>query len=165
MFELLRRVNLIEFNKDRYSKLKTSVEIHSLENRSYSKLPYSKYFKCIMYFVKMRKGLKLEASIAVCSTEIKAEKEISWGKLHVCLYFAWTAISLNPKTAAMLRFYAVATAMFTLFTSTGSLRGSHLPELHPPFTRTNRSPQSPILLVEMVYFEHQKVVSSAMASC
>ena len=70
-------------------------------------------------------------------------------KLHVCLYFAWTAISLSPKTAPLLRFYAIA--MFTLFTSTGSLRGSHLPELHPPFTRTNRSPQSPILIVKMVY--------------
>ena len=58
---------------------------------------------------------------------------------------------LNPKAPPLLRFYAVAIAMFTLFTSTDSLRGSHLPELYPPFTRTNRSPQSPILIVEMVY--------------
>ena len=39
-----------------------------------------------------------------------------------------------------------AIAMFTLFTSTGSLRDSHLQELHPPFTRTNHSLQSPVVM-------------------
>ena len=74
MFELFPSVN---FNRiqQRHSKLKTSVEFHSLENRNQSKLSYSN-----MHYVfrqVMRKGPKLEASIAVCSTEIKAEKEIS----------------------------------------------------------------------------------------
>ena len=42
----------------------------------------------------MRKGPKLEESIAVCSTEIKAERKsvANRRKLHVCLYSAWTAI-------------------------------------------------------------------------
>ena len=75
-------------------------------------------------------------------------------ELQVCLHSALAAIRLNPKAAPLLRFYAVAIALFTLFESTGSPCGSHLPELHPPFTRTNRSPQSPILIVEMVYSDN-----------
>ena len=77
MFELFPRVKFNRIQQG-YSKLKTSVEFYSLENRSQSKLSYSKYFKMHYVFRRvMRKGPKLEASIAVCSTEIKAEKEIS----------------------------------------------------------------------------------------
>ena len=80
MFELFLRVNFNRIQQG-YSKLKTSVEFHSLENRSQSKLSYSKYFKCIMCFVKLcdREVPKLEASISVCTTEIMAEKEICCG--------------------------------------------------------------------------------------
>ena len=52
IFEPFPCVNLNRIQQE-YSKLKTSVEFHLLENRSQSKLSYSKYFKCIMYFVKL----------------------------------------------------------------------------------------------------------------
>ena len=64
MFELFSRVN---FNRIQQgcSKLKTSVEFHSLENRSQSKLSYSiKYFKYIMYFVKLcQKGINSKQAL------------------------------------------------------------------------------------------------------
>ena len=45
-------------------KLKTSVEFHSLENRSQGKLSYFKDFKYIMYFVKLcGKGLNSKQAL------------------------------------------------------------------------------------------------------
>ena len=43
-FELFPRVNFNQIQQG-YSKLKTSVEFHSLENRSQSEESHSKYFK------------------------------------------------------------------------------------------------------------------------
>ena len=63
MFELFPRVNFNRIQQG-YSKLKTSVEFHSLENRSQGKLSYSKYFKCIIYFVKLcEKGLNSKQAL------------------------------------------------------------------------------------------------------
>ena len=76
MFEVFPPVNSNRIQEG-HSKLITSVEFHSLGNRSQGKLSYFKDLK-YMYFVQLcGKGPKLEASIAVCSTEIKVEKEIS----------------------------------------------------------------------------------------
>ena len=57
MFEVFHPVNSNRIQEG-HSKLKTSVEFHSLENRSQGKLSYFKDFKHIMYVVKLcRKGL------------------------------------------------------------------------------------------------------------
>ena len=57
-------VSTNQFNRIQqgYSRLKTSVEFHSLENRSQSKLFYPNYFKCIMYFV-CGKGLNSKQAL------------------------------------------------------------------------------------------------------
>ena len=63
MFELFPRVNFNQIQQG-YSNLKTSVEFHSLENRSHGRLSYAKYFKCIIYFVKLcRKSLNSEQAL------------------------------------------------------------------------------------------------------
>ena len=63
MFELFPRVNFNRIQQG-YSKIKTSVEFHSLEDRSQSKLSYSKYFKCNMYFVNLcGKGLNSQQAL------------------------------------------------------------------------------------------------------
>ena len=78
MFELFSHINFNRIQQG-YSKLKKSVEFHSLENQSQSKLSYSKYIVQMHHLLRqvMQKGPKLKASIAVCNTEIKDEKEIS----------------------------------------------------------------------------------------
>ena len=63
MFEHFPHINFDRIQQG-HSKLKTLVEFNSLENRSQSKLSYSKYFKCIMYFVKLcGKGLNSKQAL------------------------------------------------------------------------------------------------------
>ena len=63
MFEVFPPVNSNRIQKG-HLKLKTSVEFHSLENRSQGKLSYFKDFKYIMYFVKLcGKGLNSKQAL------------------------------------------------------------------------------------------------------
>ena len=63
MFEIFPHVNSNRIQEG-HSKLKTSVEFHSLENRSQGKLSYFKDFKYIMYFVKLcGKGLNSKQAL------------------------------------------------------------------------------------------------------
>ena len=80
MFELFPRVNFNRFQQG-CSKLKTLVEFHSLENRSQSKLSYSKYFKCVMYFV-MLCGKGQNSKQALLFTALK-KSVANGGKLQL----------------------------------------------------------------------------------
>ena len=94
MFELFPCVNFNRIQQG-YSKLKTSLEFYSLENRGQSKLSHSKYFKMHHVFRQvMQKGLNSKQALlfAALKQRLKRKSLASRGKLHGCLYFAWTAI-------------------------------------------------------------------------
>ena len=63
MFEVFPPVNSNRIQEG-HLKLKTSVEFHSLENRSQGKLSHFEDFKYIMYFAKLcGKGLKSKQAL------------------------------------------------------------------------------------------------------